>query len=67
LKNSYKPPKTLFQYNFLVPQMRRVLYYEEKLTPQNPPFPKLSPPFPSKLTNKASRRKLMNPHNIKMG
>jgi len=46
--------------------MRRVLYYEEKLSPQSPPlpfssisstshsfFPKPSLPFPSKLANKA--------------
>jgi len=39
LKNSYKPLKILIQYNFLVPQMMKVLYYEEKLTSQSPPLP----------------------------
>jgi len=53
------------QYNFLVPQPRRVLYHEKKLTPKALPsqctiflplappfFPKLLPLFLSKLANK---------------
>jgi len=35
LNNLYKPSQILLQYNLLVPQVRRVLYFEEKYTLHN--------------------------------
>jgi len=65
LKNSYKPSKTLIQYNFLVSPNENDFVLRRKINPLNPPFPisislahffsfpKDFYPFFFKLTNKA--------------